>query len=198
MFIYFCSVHVVIKETISVSLLREGGIKSMELKGDMNLQVVDPSNAHIKLALAPFSTDLGSDLQFKQHPNVAKFAPNQDRIIALKDPSRAFQVGQALAVLKWRYAGHDDSYVPLSSKHPPFSLPLSGEMQMGVVADMYCSLFSFFFSFLSPHTSQLLAVPLQRWHVRRQYRIRTRPRPHHPPRCHHHHTPSHRVLPDRL
>ncbi|KAH0825973.1 hypothetical protein J3R83DRAFT_7568 [Lanmaoa asiatica] len=111
---HFRSVHVVIKESISVSLLREGGIKSMELKGDMNLQVADPSNAHIKLALAPFSTDFGSDLQFKQHPNVAKFAPNQEKIIALKDPSRAFPVGQALAVLKWRYTGQDESYVPLS------------------------------------------------------------------------------------
>ena len=101
---------------ISVSLLREGGVKSMQLTGDMNLQVADSSNAHIKLGLVPFSTDFGSDLQFKQHPNVAKFAPNQDKVIALKDPSRAFPVGQALAVLKWRYAGQDESYVPLSSK----------------------------------------------------------------------------------
>ncbi|KIJ66580.1 hypothetical protein HYDPIDRAFT_174623 [Hydnomerulius pinastri MD-312] len=108
------SVHIVIKETISVSLMREGGVKSMELKGDMNLQVTDPSNAHIKLSLSPFTSDFGTDLQFKQHPNVAKFAPGQEKIVALKDPSRPFPVGQALAVLKWRYAGHDESYVPLS------------------------------------------------------------------------------------
>ncbi|KAF9220385.1 hypothetical protein BS17DRAFT_350144, partial [Gyrodon lividus] len=49
-----------------------------------------------------------------QHPNVAKFAPGQEKIIVLKDPSRAFPVGQALAVLKWRYAGQDESYIPLS------------------------------------------------------------------------------------
>ncbi|EGN93532.1 hypothetical protein SERLA73DRAFT_189226 [Serpula lacrymans var. lacrymans S7.3] len=108
------SVHVVIKEQISLSLMREGGLKSMELKGDMNLQVSDPSLAHIKLALAPPTTDFGSDLQFKQHPHVAKFIPGQEKIVALKDPSRAFPVGQALAVLKWRYAGKDESYVPLS------------------------------------------------------------------------------------
>ncbi|KAF8839782.1 hypothetical protein BDN67DRAFT_730068 [Paxillus ammoniavirescens] len=108
------SVHVVIKETISVSLMREGGVKSMELKGDMNLQVSDPSNAHIKLALAPFTSGFGSDLQFKQHPNVAKFIPGQEKVVVLKDPSRAFPVGQALAVLKWRYAGQDESYIPIS------------------------------------------------------------------------------------
>jgi hypothetical protein len=108
------SVHIVIKEQIDVSLTREGGVKSMEVKGDMNLQVSDPALAHIKLALPSPTTDFGSDLQFKQHPNVAKFAPGQNRIVALKDPSRAFPVGQALAVLKWRYSGRDESLVPLS------------------------------------------------------------------------------------
>jgi hypothetical protein len=112
----FYSVHIVIKEQISASLMRGGGVKSMEVKGDMNLQVSDPACAHIKLALPSPTTDFGSDLQFKQHPNVAKFTPGQGRIVALKDPSRAFPVGQALAVLKWRYAGHDESLVPLSSK----------------------------------------------------------------------------------
>ncbi|KAH7923790.1 hypothetical protein BV22DRAFT_1196438 [Leucogyrophana mollusca] len=108
------SVHIVVKEQVSISLMREGGVKSMTLIGDMNLQLSDPSLAHIKLALAPPSTDFGSDLQFKQHPHVAKFVPGQDKVVALKDPSRAFPVGQSLAVLKWRYAGHDESYVPLS------------------------------------------------------------------------------------
>jgi hypothetical protein len=86
----------------------------MELKGDMNLHISDAALAHIRLVMASPSTDLGTALQFKQHPNVAKFAPCQDKVIALKDPSRAFPVGQSLAVLKWRYAGLDESYVPLS------------------------------------------------------------------------------------
>ncbi|KDR85930.1 hypothetical protein GALMADRAFT_393628 [Galerina marginata CBS 339.88] len=109
------SVHIIIKEQISLSLLRDGGIQSMELKGDMNLQVTDPANAHLKITLAAPSTDFGgSALQFKQHPNVAKFTPGQPRIVALKDSSRPFPVGQSLAVLKWRYAGTDESNVPLS------------------------------------------------------------------------------------
>ncbi|KAF8167229.1 hypothetical protein B0H34DRAFT_779070 [Crassisporium funariophilum] len=109
------SVHIIIKEQISLSLLRDGGVQSMELKGDMNLQVTDPAQAHLRITLASPSTDFGgSALQFKQHPNVAKFTPGQPRIVALKDSSRAFPVGQSLAVLKWRYAGTDESNVPLS------------------------------------------------------------------------------------
>jgi coatomer subunit delta len=89
----------------------------MELKGDMNLQVTDPAQAHLRITLASPSTDFGSsNLQFKQHPHVAKFIPGQPRVVALKDSSRAFPVGQSLAVLKWRYAGTDESNVPLSSQ----------------------------------------------------------------------------------
>ncbi|KAF5385200.1 hypothetical protein D9615_000900 [Tricholomella constricta] len=109
------SVHIVIREQISLSLLRDGGVQSMELKGDMNLQISDAALAHLRIVLSWPSTDFGGNsLQFKQHPNVAKFTPGQERVVALKDPSRAFPVGQSLAVLKWRYAGTDESNVPLS------------------------------------------------------------------------------------
>ena len=89
----------------------------MELKGDMNLQVTDPAQAHLRITLASPSTDFGgSSLQIKQHPHVEKFIAGQPRVVALKDSSRAFPVGQNLAVLKWRYAGTDESNVPLSSE----------------------------------------------------------------------------------
>ncbi|KAK2462844.1 hypothetical protein APHAL10511_005042 [Amanita phalloides] len=108
------SVHIVIKETVSLSLLRDGGVQSMELKGEMILVISDLACAHIKLALEPLSADFGNALQFKQHPNVSKFAPGQERVIALKDPSKVFPVNTNVAVLKWRYAGKDESNVPLS------------------------------------------------------------------------------------
>ncbi|KXN84984.1 Coatomer subunit delta [Leucoagaricus sp. SymC.cos] len=109
------NIHIVIKEQLSLQLLRDGGVQSMELKGDMNLLISDPVFAQIRIALTPPSTDFGGkSLQFKQHPNVAKFGPGQDRVIALKDSSRPFPVNQSLAVLRWRYAGTDESNVPLS------------------------------------------------------------------------------------
>lgn len=106
-------VHVVIREEISLQQNRDGKVERLEIKGDMNLQVSDPDSAKIKLILGPVNEDFGNELQFKQHPNVAKFA-GSDRVIALKDPSRSFPVGQSLAVLKWRYSGKDESHIPLS------------------------------------------------------------------------------------
>lgn len=115
----------------------------MELKGDMNLLITDSDLAHIKISLAQSSTDFGNSLQFKQHPNVAKFAPGKERVVALKDPSRAFPVGQSLAVLKWRYVGTDESNVPLSSTC------------MQLLARFECL----------PLCSQLLAFAIQRWYL---------------------------------
>jgi hypothetical protein len=110
------SIHVVIKENLSLSLNHEGGLRSLELKGDMNLQISDPALSHVRLVLTPPTADLGSALQFKQHPNVAKLGPGQERVVALKDSTRAFPVGQSLTVLKWRYTGLDESHVPLSGE----------------------------------------------------------------------------------
>ncbi|KAI0249520.1 hypothetical protein BJV78DRAFT_1276138 [Lactifluus subvellereus] len=108
------NIHITTKENISLSLSREGGLESLELKGDMNLHVSEPSLSRIKLSLVPAPSAFGPELQFKQHPNVGKFSANKERIIALKDSSRGFPVNQSLAVLKWRYSGKDESYVPLS------------------------------------------------------------------------------------
>ncbi len=122
----------------------------MEIKGDMNLQVTDPANAHLRINLAtPDSEFGGAGLQFKQHPNVAKFVPGQPRVIALKDNSRAFPVGQSLAVLKWRYAGTDESNVPLSS------------MSARYLDSVYI--------LMTNLLSKLLAVALKRWNMRSEH-----------------------------
>jgi hypothetical protein len=114
------SVHIQTKEKITASLSREGGVQSLELSGDMNLLVSDSSNSKIRLTLAD-EPERHPDVQFKQHPNVAKFIPDEAKVISMKDSARGFLVGQPLAVLKWRYKGNDERWVPLSGKIPyPF------------------------------------------------------------------------------
>lgn len=98
-----------------MDLMREGGVNSLEIKGDMNLHVSDDALARIRLTLASPPSGVGSEVQFKQHPNVIKFQAQKERVVALKDPSRPFPVNQPLGVLKWRYSGKDETYVPLSS-----------------------------------------------------------------------------------
>jgi hypothetical protein len=123
-------VHVAIKEQLSVTLLRDGGVQDFELKGDLNLLVSDASLSKLRLTLAdkPYS-----DLQFKQHPNVAKFGAGE-KVIALKDPSRSFPVGQGLGVLRWRMTAKDESNVPLSSKSTDLLLACQKLMKSHLLA----------------------------------------------------------------
>ncbi|KAJ7595944.1 hypothetical protein C8J56DRAFT_392150 [Mycena floridula] len=109
------SVHIVVKEQINLTLLRDGGVQSLEVKGDMNLLVSDPELTSVRINLGPASDFGGSNLVFKQHPKVAKFGPGkQDRVVALKEASMSYPVNQSLGVLRWRYQGTDESNVPLS------------------------------------------------------------------------------------
>lgn len=87
----------------------------MNLSGDMNLLVSDASLSKIKLMLSDDADAM--DVQFKQHPNIAKFVPGEPKVISMKDPARGFLVGQFLTVLRWRYKGNDERWTPLSSKH---------------------------------------------------------------------------------
>lgn len=95
--------------------MREGGVNSLEIKGDMDLHVSDDNDARIRLSVAPPPSGVGTEVQFKQNPNLVKFHAQKERVVALKDPGRGFPVNKPLGVLKWRYSGKDETYVPLSS-----------------------------------------------------------------------------------
>jgi len=76
--------------------------------------------------LSPLTPGFGTDHQFKQHPDVAKFTPGAaEKNIALKDSVR-----QALGALKchWRYEGNGESYVL------PYNI---GCVTLGLIAFVY-------------------------------------------------------------
>ncbi|KAK4700675.1 coatomer subunit delta, partial [Phenoliferia sp. Uapishka_3] len=111
-------VNLVIRETLSLALNRDGGLNSISLKGDLDLRITDPSKAVVVISLPPPSSYAGAvggnDLQFKTHPNVDKKAWAERGEIRLKEGKKGFPVGQGLGVLKWRMTGKDESGVPVS------------------------------------------------------------------------------------
>lgn len=107
------SVHVVVKERVSITGNRDGGVDSLEIKGDLLLKISDPSLAKLRVQLAPALDSLG-DVQYKTNPQVDKAAWGSERIIAPKDARRPFPVNQSLGVLRWRLVTKDETLVPLS------------------------------------------------------------------------------------
>ncbi|KAM0755072.1 hypothetical protein T439DRAFT_309935 [Meredithblackwellia eburnea MCA 4105] len=111
-------VNLVVRETLSLALNRDGGVNSLSLKGDLDLRILNPDNAVVVVTLPPPSTYSaaagGNDLQFKTHPNVDKKAWADRGEIKLKEGKKGFPVGQSLGVLKWRMTGKDESSIPIS------------------------------------------------------------------------------------
>ena len=112
-------ISVVINETITAELSREGIIKSYEVKGDLQLCISDPSLNKIKLAVTADESS-SSGTQFKTHPNVDKNLFTSSKVIQAKDPNRPFPAnGNSLGVLRWRQASkpgipEDNAILPIT------------------------------------------------------------------------------------
>ena len=91
------AIHITIAESLSAKLSRDGMLKSLSIKGDLQVRILDPSFAKIKLALTANPTHNAS---FKAHPNVDK-AQFANKTIQLKDATKGFPTNISVGVLRW-------------------------------------------------------------------------------------------------
>lgn len=104
-------VQIIIEEKVSVNLNNDGGLNSMEVKGDLYLKISDAKAAHSKIGLVAGENP---GFQFKTHPNINKSEFTDNFVIAPKSGSQAFPVDNNLGVLKWRFVSTDESHVPIA------------------------------------------------------------------------------------
>ncbi|KIW70448.1 hypothetical protein PV04_02717 [Phialophora macrospora] len=104
-----------ITETLSAKLSREGALRSMEVKGDLQLRITDPSLT--KLALSVQAVEGPLKAQFRTHPNVDKALFTSQKLIQLKDTSKRFPTNNSIGVLRWRVTAPAD--------HPTDILPVT-------------------------------------------------------------------------
>jgi len=105
------AVHVSTAEKINVQVSRDGGVSSMDVKGDLFLRINDAASAAVRVAVV-----MGDNtaLQMRTHPNIDKTLFATESTLGLKDPSRPFPTGNPLGVLRWRMQSKDESLLPLS------------------------------------------------------------------------------------
>lgn len=103
-------VEVRAEERLSVVMTRDGGCKSMEVKGILQLQAHSDEASRVRVLLE--RGDL-ADFKFQSHPNISKPLWNGEGILELKDASRGFPVNADVGVLRWRSSTKDASKVPL-------------------------------------------------------------------------------------
>ena len=104
------AIQLTVDEKITLCMSRDGGVESMEVKGDLTLLITDPAMGKVTL---PLRMGANPGFQFKTHPKISKQLWTQSSTLGLGDPSKPFPTGSALGVLKWRFATTDDAMVPL-------------------------------------------------------------------------------------
>lgn len=92
------AIHIVVGEAISAKFDKEGTMKSLGVKGDLQLRISDASLARLKLDLVANPTH---NAQFKTHPNVDKAHFSSSKSIQLKDTSKSFPANTPVGVLRW-------------------------------------------------------------------------------------------------
>lgn len=118
-------IQVLIAETISAKLSREGALRSFEVKGDLQLRISDPSFTNVKLDLKANPT---LNAQFRTHPNVDKNVFIATKGIQLRDTTKRFPVNNSIAVLRWR------ATVPADTQDV---LPITFTVWVNQAADSY-------------------------------------------------------------
>lgn len=98
-------INVIIAETISARLSREGAVESFEIKGDLQLRISDASLTQVKLNLAMGDT---KGAQLNAHPKVDKAAFKNNGIVQLTDTSKGFPANNSIQVVRWRLAAKPD------------------------------------------------------------------------------------------
>ncbi|TVY83618.1 Coatomer subunit delta [Lachnellula suecica] len=107
------AIHVTIAETINAKLSREGSLNSLEIKGDLQLKISDPSLTKVKLDLV---ANASHGVQFRTHPNVDKALFNSSKAVQMTNATKGFPVNNSVGVLRWRATPKvdDASAVPIT------------------------------------------------------------------------------------
>jgi hypothetical protein len=107
------AIHATIAETINARLSREGAVSSIEVKGDLQLRISDPTLTKIKLDLV---ANASHGVSFKTHPNVDKGQFNSSKTIQMSNVAKGFPVNNSVGVLRWRCTPKvdDSSAIPIT------------------------------------------------------------------------------------
>lgn len=101
----------VLEEKISVSMNREGGVESCEVKGILNLTANTDVGAAAVISVN--KTQLPSTFNYATHPKVDKKVYEQRGVLALKG-GKAFPVSRSVGILRWSYNSEDAAPISIN------------------------------------------------------------------------------------
>mmetsp|Transcript_51558 Transcript_51558/g.120955 ORF Transcript_51558/g.120955 Transcript_51558/m.120955 type:complete len:515 (+) Transcript_51558:226-1770(+) len=88
-----------VEEKVCVRLNKDGGVESLEVKGELKMMINDPEASYVKVQV---QHGKNAAFQFKTHPNINRGMWADDAVLCHRDQTKNFPVGTELGVLKWR------------------------------------------------------------------------------------------------
>lgn len=125
-------VHVAVLEKIVLSAENDGGLKGMEVKGELVITVNDNNSNQAQVHI---NQGNNKEFQFKTHPNMNKNLYTQNQVLALNN-NKAYPIATPSSVLKWRWATKDESSIPLTIN--VWSSTSAGETSVPVEYEKTC------------------------------------------------------------
>lgn len=95
-------VKLLARERVSLAAERDGSVRSLDVRGDLELTVRDAHWSKIRVSLAANASPLAGSLAWKTHPHIDAGGWATNTQLSLRDPKRAFPLNHPLGVLRWR------------------------------------------------------------------------------------------------
>lgn len=105
-----------LEEKINVSMNRDGGVESAEVKGTLTLTANTDHGANVKLTVnkSLLASQCTDNWTFATHPKIHKPTYEKSGVIGLKDASKNFPLARPIAVLRWTYASPDAAPITIN------------------------------------------------------------------------------------
>ena len=114
-----------VEEKFSATLNRDGGASSVDVRGDLFVNVADGSLGPVKIVLGR----INEAFNFKSHPNINKPLFTSDRVLVSKD-AKPYPLQQSLGILRWRLQTVGAIKLPISVNCWPSESSVSVEFEL--------------------------------------------------------------------
>ncbi|KAF2396007.1 hypothetical protein EJ06DRAFT_534451 [Trichodelitschia bisporula] len=104
-------IHIALVEAISARLSRDGTLESLDVKGEVQLRITDPSLVGVKLRLGVGNT---RGAQLMANPNIDKTMFKNQKVIQVPEGGKAFPANQSITAMRWKVALKEVDDLPIT------------------------------------------------------------------------------------
>eukprot|EP01083_Nonionella_stella_P010196 29126_1 len=147
------SIEITITEKLYLTVGRDGGLQTFDVKGDLSVIVNHPTATQCAI-VTNINPSVSKQVHWRLHPRMDLTQWNNQGVLSLKDTSKQFRVGRSRqkSILKWRMRATNDEHIPITVEFWPEMDELNGLINVNVQFMCNIALQNVVITFPMPHT----------------------------------------------